>query len=202
MAKRKRGNTAILTPSHRLSNRERGAAALAGVIALALAALLLYLPPEVKEAGGEQCQSVQECGVIEVAADTETIALVFVLISGGSMLIALLGVRFTKIGAKDITLEAVVAEVSPGAEMVRPSKDFAHSEAEWERLPDWAKAALTRWAEAGTALSTQPRLAVVEAEQEGGRRAWLVTVRLDDGSHRMLRLTYGRGSSRVADQWD
>jgi hypothetical protein len=202
-----------LAPPNRLSSRERLAAIFAAGLALAFSGLVLYLPPEVKEAGGEQCQSAQECGVIEVSADTESVAVALLVISGASLAVGLLGIRFTRLSAGGYAIEAAVGEVArePGRgkavtglrrrAMAGPV-DPERSEREWERLPTWARAALSGWAEAGDVLTRQPRRSILSAEQEGKRRAWLVAVELDDGSRSTLRLTYGRGSSRVAPDSD
>jgi hypothetical protein len=190
---------------HRLGNGERWAGLLGALIALALAALLIYSPPEVKEAGGEQCRANQDCGVIEVSADTENVAIVLVLLGGAGLLVSLLGIRFNRITARDFSMEAMIGEVARGAQPGKGTVKWVNaeeSEREWEKLPAWAQYALNGWAEAGSVLTRQVRRSIVSVEREGKRRAWLVTLHLDDGSRSTLRLSYGRGSTRIADQPD
>jgi hypothetical protein len=52
---------------------------------------------------------------------------------------------------------------------------------------------------AGDVVSAPLRTAVVESAKEAGKgnRPWFVTVRLDDGSLRTLKVTTGRGTSNV-----
>ncbi|HEX5610198.1 MAG TPA: hypothetical protein VFX45_08915 [Solirubrobacterales bacterium] len=185
----------------RLTPRERRGAAGVGVVVWVLAGLLLFFPPEVKEAGGEGCSSSgHECGVVEVSADTETVSVVLVGLGGVALAVALLGIRFTKLSAGGVAVEGTVAEVSAKSGRLKKGvKSWEDSASLFAQLPEWAQSALNEWAEEGSVLTRQARHSVEDVQQESSR-AWLVWVRLDNEEVRALRLTYGRGSSRVADQ--
>ncbi len=197
--------------STRLSLPERMLAAAVGIVAAVLALLALTDPPNVTQAApAAACKNVSEC-TVAVAADTKTLVVALALLSGAALLIALLGIRFTKITAGSVSLEeGTVGEVSKDEAKSRTQNRLttdAPVEAPgavanphaWESLPTWAKNTLLLWATSGTALTTPLRSAVVSAEKESGRgnRPWYVTVRLDSGETRTLRLATGKGSHTV-----
>jgi hypothetical protein len=187
----------------RLNGLERAAAFAVGVATASLAYLALSCPPDVKVLADTAC-----CGMSpqEVDADTQWLVILLALLSAASLLISLLGVRFTRISAgKDGFELAVVNEVSEGETrgIELASVSFhelaASSELAWEKLPEWARIALDQWGESA-GITRRMRFSILSAEKEEKRwsRAWEVTVLLDEGRARRLRLTYGRGSARVA----
>jgi hypothetical protein len=188
-----------------LSAPERGGAVLVGFIAAVLAYLALACPPEVERIADTTC-----CGARPqlVAADTETLVIVLTLISAVALLVALLGVRFTKISAgKDGVELAVVTELT-GAEAqasaaLRLDTNVVPkpSPKEWDKLPDWAQQALEQWAALNPMLNQPVRNLIVSAkrEEKRGSRLWDVAI-LVGKEAKPLRLTYGRGSSRVTER--
>lgn len=112
------------------------------------------------------------------------------LLSGAAFLIALLGIRFTKITAGSVSLEeGTIGEVSKEEAKSKTQNRLttdAPNEAQegtvadpqaWEKLPTWAKNTLLLWATSGTTLTRPLRSAVVGAEKESGRGnlPWYVT---------------------------
>jgi len=199
-----------VSKSNRLTLSERVLAAIVGVGFGVLSYLALTDPPDVTQvAPAAACKAVSEC-TISVAADTQTLVVALALLSGAALLIALLGIRFTKITAGSVSLEeGTLGEVSkeeakaktqnklttevPAA--AEPDVATANTGA-WDGLPSWAQNTLLLWATSGSALTRPLSAAVVSAEKESGRgnRPWYVTVRLDSGETRVLRLATGKGS--------
>lgn len=208
-----RGDTVSKSNVAKLTLTERLLAAIVGCVFGALAYLALVDPPDVKQAAPSGvCKTVSEC-TISVAADTQSLVLALALLSGAVLLIALLGIRFTKIVAGSVTLEeGTVGEVDKEEAKAKTDNKLttevpaqverAVAPADtgaWDRLPEWAQDTLLAWATSGSALTSSLRVAVVSAEKEAGQgnRPWYVTVRLDNGEARVLRLATGKGSNTI-----
>lgn len=203
--------------ANRLDSHERWAAA--GLAALvAILAVLVYLnPQEIRTASSsDACIPTAEapCSIV-TDAPTDKIVIALALVAGVLALVTVLGIRFNKVKAGDLELGVgEVTETKPneaaektkgevkGEDKVRAAiapAPAAPEGAAWDRLPDWAQTALMRWATAGDVVSAPLRAAVVESAKEAGQgnRPWFVTVRLDDGELRSLKVTTGRGSATV-----
>jgi hypothetical protein len=195
----------LLSPSdpRRLSLLERIAAVSLALAAAALAYFALSCPPEVTKLAETSC-----CGATpqSVDADTETLVIVLALLSAGLFLVALLGVRFTRISAGKNGFElAVVTEIAdekgpPGDQARLMTGPPEEAEGEWEKLPPWAKLALEEWGAGRRMFDSGVRFYVLRVVRESrkGSRRWIVWVRYGDRI-KVLQLTNGRGSSRVSD---
>lgn len=203
--------------ANRLNGNERwGAIGLAALVAFL--AILAYLnPQEIRSASpSDACVPTTDvpCSIV-TDTPTDKLVIALALVAGVLALVAVLGIRFNKVKAGDVELGVgEVAETKPdeaaertkgevkGEDKVRAAVAPATPATEgaaWDRLPDWAQEALMRWAMAGDVVSAPLRTVVVESAKEGGQgnRPWFVTVRLDDGNLRTLKVTTGRGSATV-----
>jgi hypothetical protein len=195
---------------------ERAAAAIVGLLAAALATWLELDPPtRTATVALSACKDAQQC-VAQVSSDPTTIVVALISLAGLAGLIAVLGIRFTKIGAGGATLEASVTQATPAEAKKETGRDFAASadaeirteaiaaeNAAWDQLPDWAKQALQAWANSGQTVVTRPiKAAVVEAEKaEGqGNNPWFVSMKLDDGTTQVFRVATGRGGTSLQQQ--
>lgn len=168
------------------------------------AIVLLICPPQATEPAPSCCAGGSQ--VVTVDADTEILELVLVAIMGSFLLIAVLGVRFTRIDAGKVGLEtATVTSLGAGPHAEKEAKYIApyERESEWGKLPPWAREALREWAE-GYEITRPLRYAIVRAEKEERKwsRAWFVSVLTDDESVVDLRLTFGRGLGNVREETD
>lgn len=197
--------------ANRLSPLERVLALLLCIVAGVGAWQLLVAPPKMSQASSS-CMSAS-C-VVQVSAIDQTAVLALIAVAAAAGLIAVLGVRFTKLSAGGASLEQpTVSEVDPkkaaeqtaGALKVEsPQADGAPGrplDDEWNKLPQWAQKALVSWAENVETVSQPMRFAVVDAAKEEGRgnHPWFVKVRLDDGTVRTLRIATGRGGTATED---
>jgi hypothetical protein len=208
----------------RLSYTERLVALAISLVAGVGAWRLAFHPPHINQASSS-CMSAS-C-VVKVSATEQTVVVALIALAAAASLIAVLGVRFTKLSAAGASLEQpTVSEVDPKKAAERtagaltdqapqaPSRSLdldpaqavhppapALSDDEWNKLPQWAQNALVAWAE-NVATVTQPmRFAVIEAAKEQGRgnHPWYVKVKLDDDSVRTLRIGTGRGGTATED---
>jgi hypothetical protein len=196
----------------RLSGPERLVALGIGIAAGVGAWQLVFYPPTMSQASAT-CMSAS-C-VVRVSATDQTAVVALIALAAAAGLIAVLGVRFTKLSAAGASLEqATVSEVDPqkaaertaGALMdslprtVEPPA-AAPSDDEWNKLPGWAQNALVAWAENVSAVTQPMRFAVINAAKDEGRgnHPWYVKVRLDDGTLRTLRVATGRGGTATED---
>jgi hypothetical protein len=194
-----------------LSLPERLVAAIISVAAGVGVWQLLFHPPSMKQASSS-CMAAS-C-VVKVSATDQTAVVALIAVAAAAGLIAILGVRFTKVSAGGASLEqTTVSEVDPkkaaertaGALADQPARAVEKaprpSDDEWNKLPQWAQNALVRWAENVSAVSQPMRFAVVDAAKEAGRgnHPWFVKVRLDDGGLRTLRVATGRGGTATGD---
>lgn len=156
--------------------------------------------------------------MVHVDADVSNLVVALALVAGAAFLVALLGVRFTRITAGSVGLDAATVgeaseeEASTKAQEFKVTEnkvdldevDLEASSNEWSKLPDWAKKALVNWADEGTVLTRPLRHAILSSAKEPGKgsRAWYVKVLLDDGNTRTLKVTTGRGSTNVAHDED
>lgn len=190
-----------------LNPRERAGAALVALVAIGLVVWLLIGPPLVTQAKtGTAC--LPDSCTVEVAADTDTVTTALVALAALMSLVAVLGVRFTRLkgGGFEASTEPSVAEIdpksatklklAPALALAPEPKPVADPEA-WEALPDWAQRGLRRWAEGGDVVTRPLSRAVVESSPaEGqGTKARDVAILLDDDAVRTLRVTAGRGGA-------
>jgi hypothetical protein len=158
--------------------------------------------------------------VVKVSATDQTAVVALIALAAAAGLIAILGVRFTKLSAAGASLEQpTVSEVDPKKAKERTAgaltdqspqavesrgvapSEKAPSDDEWNELPQWAQNALVAWAENVEAVSRPMRFAVVEAAKDEGQgnHPWYVKVKLDDGAVRTLRVATGRGGTATED---
>jgi hypothetical protein len=203
-----------VTPSvnhGRLTLVERIGASLVALGSGIVALLLLNDPPDVEKAGAS-CTS-KDC-VLTVDGDIQSVAVALIALAAAAALIAVLGVRFTKVGAGGATLElASVSEVDEGTaekdtagvlktdserRALAPALD---GEREWDKLPEWAQRAVRDWVYEGSVVKASPREAVIDVAKGAGKgnHAWYVTVRLEDGGTRVLRVATGRGGTTASE---
>ncbi len=200
-----------------LSPWERGAAGVIGLGTGLLALLAAIDPPQVhRVADLKGCSTAAQC-VVSVDADTSTIVVALIALSAAAaLLIALLGVRFTKISAAGATLEGTYVSVTtPGEASKLTGRPFSaeprpraaqtdtkqDSPTAWDDLPRWAQSQLIAWANEQTAITRPIRSAVRDAAKATGQgnKPWYVTVELDDGRPLTLRVATGRGGTSVAE---
>ncbi|MGI8412019.1 MAG: hypothetical protein ACR2QA_05910 [Solirubrobacteraceae bacterium] len=203
-----------------LSLVERGFAAIVAVGVGVLAYLAEVDPPIVKKAANSTaCASpAAKACVVSVAADTSTVVVALIAIAAASALIAILGIRFTKVSAGGASLESDVTPTSLSAASkatggalavkrgvatatVSAEPGDAPRDAAFQRLPDWAKEKLIAWANTQDAVTRPIAYAVrAAAKEEGqGNKPWYVTVEQDSGDTLVLRVATGRGGTRIGE---
>jgi hypothetical protein len=199
-----------------LSAPERALAAIIGVGFSVAAYFALAQPPKVLHASPNTGCKATEC-TVSVATDTQTLVVALAALAGAALLIALLGVRFTKVTAGSVTLDqGTVGEVSKDDAKTKQLKTDAQapaatgeaiaaaSERPWDLLPEWAQNSLLIWATSGTTVTRPLTAAVVSAVKGSGKgnRPWYVTVELDNKETRVLRVATGKGSQTVRHEED
>lgn len=199
---------------------ERGSAAIVAVGVGVLAYLAEVDPPTVKRAASSTActsQAAKAC-VVSVAPDTSTVVVALIAFAAAFALLAVLGIRFTKVSAGGASLESDVTPTSPAAaskatggalgetrsvatERVSPEAGYAPSDAEFQRLPGWAREKLIAWANTQDAVTGPIAYAVLAAAKEEGQgnKPWYVTVQQDSGDTLVLRVATGRGGTRIGE---
>lgn len=203
-----------------LSTLER---VLAGTVALAVGILAWRAevnPPLVTKTTGSAACAVhaRDC-VVKVSADTSTVVVALIALAAAAAVIALLGIRFTKVSAGGASLESDVmvasvddaqkatgASLAPTREQASSKRGLtaattASSDEVFETLPGWAQESLITWANRQTAVTRPIAYAVFDAAKEKGRgnKPWYVTVEQDSGETIVLRVATGRGGTRIGE---
>ena len=173
---------------------------------------LLFHPPHMDQASSS-CMSAS-C-VVKVSATDQTAVVALIALAAVAGLVAVLGIRFTKLSAAGASLEQpTVSEVDPKKAAARTDDALtdqspqtitspvpAPSADEWNELPQWAQNALVAWAENVETVSRPMRFAVTKVAKEPGQgnHPWYVQVKLDDNTIRTLRVATGRGGTATED---